>query len=81
MICCDTFLLCAKRFFFSSYFCVGGTCEKEGISFIGLRYNCFDEKVKTFRPDIASVQFEHFKRILSDQEAASLIKMKGQKNG
>lgn len=48
-------------------------CEERQIPFIGLRYGYLDERVKSFRSDIARVQFEHFKMILSDKEALNLI--------
>ncbi|MBS0623973.1 MAG: DUF2608 domain-containing protein [Verrucomicrobia bacterium] len=48
-------------------------CEESHIPFIGLRYGFLDEKVKAFRSDIARVQFENFKMILSDKEALNLI--------
>ena len=48
-------------------------CEGRSIPFIGLRYSYLDEKVKGFRADIAQVQFEQFKSILSDEEAKQLI--------
>ncbi len=48
-------------------------CEEQKIPFIGLRYSFLDEKVKSFRSDIARVQFENFKMILSDQEAKHLM--------
>lgn len=48
-------------------------CEERKIPFIGLRYGALDEKVKAFRSDVARVQFEHFKMILSDKEAQHLM--------
>lgn len=48
-------------------------CEERKIPFTGLRYGFLDDKVKAFRSDIARVQFENFKMILSDKEAKSLI--------
>lgn len=48
-------------------------CEEKQIPFVGLRYGYLDEKVKAFRSDVARIQFEQFKMILSDKEALNLI--------
>lgn len=48
-------------------------CKEKNIPFTGLRYGYLDENVKGFRSDIARVQFENFKVILSDKEAKQLI--------
>jgi hypothetical protein len=59
---------------------VSGSLEKEGVAFLGLRYNFSDERVKSFRKDIAEVQFAHstFTHILSDAEAEALLPSAGQ---
>ncbi len=43
--------------------------------FIGLRYGGADEKVKSFNPKIADLQWEHFQKILSDEQASHLLQM------
>lgn len=48
-------------------------CEKEKIAFLGLRYGYLDEKVKSFSPALADLQFEKFKALLSDQEAEKIL--------
>ncbi len=48
-------------------------CEERGIPFLGLRYGFLDAKVKAFRADIANMQFNYFKKILSDHEAKQLV--------
>lgn len=47
-----------------------------GISFVGIRYGAVDEKVKAFNPQIADLQMEHFRKILSDEEALHLLQIK-----
>ncbi len=49
--------------------------EPLGINFIGIRYGGADEKVKSFNPKIADLQWEHFHKILSDEQALHLLKM------
>lgn len=51
-------------------------CQRREIPFVGLRYGRLDTKVKSFRKDIADVQFRHFSHILSDMEAEKLIAQK-----
>lgn len=50
--------------------------EKLGIPFVGLRYSHGDKRVKSFREDVADVQFKHstFQHILSDEEATDFLK-------
>lgn len=48
-------------------------CLREEIGFYGLRYGKTDERVKNFNRDIADVQFKHFGKILSDDEAKELL--------
>lgn len=43
--------------------------EKRDIPFMGLRYSFLDDKVRTFRKEIADAQFAQFGRILSDSDA------------
>lgn len=47
-------------------------CEERGIPFTGLRYSFLDEKVKNFRKELADIQFQHFGKILSDEEAGKV---------
>lgn len=47
-------------------------CKERNIPFTGLRYGYLDEKVRLFSPEIAEVQLNHFGRILTDEEAASV---------
>jgi FMN phosphatase YigB (HAD superfamily) len=44
------------------------SCKERNVTFIGLRYGFLDEKVKSFQKDVADIQFQHFKQILSDEE-------------
>lgn len=44
------------------------------IPFIGIRYGGADEKVKTFDPKIADLQWEYFEKILTDEQAEKLLK-------
>lgn len=53
------------------------TMEDAGIPFIGLRYGYLDQKVRNFRKDIASVQFEAFQSIMSDIEAEKILNSMG----
>lgn len=53
------------------------TMEKENIPFVGLRYGYLDQKVKNFREDIANIQFESFKKILSDVDAERILISQG----
>ena len=46
----------------------------QDIPFVGLRYGYLDEKVKTFKPHIAEIQFAHFARLLSNEKAQELFK-------
>lgn len=52
---------------------VQAECERNGVSFVGLRYGFLDEKVKNFSPEIVEVQMKEFGKIMSDQEALLLI--------
>jgi hypothetical protein len=54
---------------------IAGTIEPLGIPFIGIRYAGADEKVRRFNPKIADVQLEHFRRILSDEQALHLMQL------
>lgn len=54
---------------------VEAVCHKHNIEFLGIRYGFLDEKVKNFREDLASIQFDFFGHILSDETAADLIKI------
>lgn len=56
----------------SSLLSVESYCEAEGIPFIGLRYGYMDEKVASLDPEVAEIQWSHFGKILSDEEAERL---------
>jgi hypothetical protein len=43
--------------------------EKLGIEFVGMRFSGADERVKSFDPMIADLQFSQLPRIVSDEEA------------
>ena len=45
------------------------------IDFVGIRYGGADEKVKSFNPKIAELQWEHFQKILSDEQALHLMQL------
>ncbi len=51
-------------------------CQKEGIEFLGLRYGYLDEKVASFRPELADLQWKHFTSIPSDEEFAKKLPVK-----
>ncbi len=53
---------------------VEGAMEKNKIEFVGLRYAYCDERVASFDPEIAKIQWERstFSHILSDRQAAEL---------
>lgn len=53
---------------------VSSMCEKLNIPFVGLRYNYLDDKVAYFQKDVAKVQFEHFSHLLSNEEAAEILR-------
>jgi len=50
--------------------------EEKGIDFIGLRYSYCDERINSFRKEIADIQWKHstFDRILSDEEAEEMLR-------
>ncbi|MFN4174781.1 MAG: DUF2608 domain-containing protein [Parachlamydiaceae bacterium] len=48
-------------------------CENRHIPFIGLRYSRTDHQVKNFSRPLADIQFKHFGRLMSDQEAEALL--------
>lgn len=52
--------------------------EPLGIEVIGIRYGAADEKVKAFNPKIADFQWEHFQKILSDEQALHLLQLANQ---
>lgn len=49
--------------------------EEKGIRFTGLRYSYSDNRVSSYRSDIANIQWNHssFNHILSDEEAEKLL--------
>lgn len=49
--------------------------EQLEIDFVGLRYGGADEKVKSYNPKIAELQWEHFQKILSDEQALLLMQL------
>jgi FMN phosphatase YigB (HAD superfamily) len=49
--------------------------EQLEMDFIGIRYGGADEKVKSFNPKIAELQWEHFQKILSDEQALHLMQL------
>lgn len=51
-------------------------CNKCQIPFIGLRYGYLDEKVKSFKNDLADLQLKHFGYIISDDEAEKMLSEK-----
>lgn len=51
-------------------------CKKRKVSFTGLRYAFLDHKVKNMRKDLVQVQWEHFGKLISDQEAEKEIARK-----
>ncbi len=57
---------------------ISKTIEPLGINFIGIRYGGADERVKSFNPKIAELQWEHFHKILSDEQALHLLKLGNQ---
>lgn len=48
-------------------------CMKEHIPFTGLRYAYLDERVAKFNSELADIQWRHFGRILSDEDAKKLL--------
>lgn len=48
-------------------------CDLFQIPFLGLRYGFLDEKVARFSSDIAAIQWEHFGKILTDDQAETLL--------
>lgn len=49
------------------------TCIQKNVPFIGLRYGFLDEKVKSFKAELADIQFKQFGNILSNDEALNLL--------
>lgn len=49
------------------------TCFEMGVSFIGLRYGFTDEKVRNLSDKVATVQFEHFGKLMTDEEAEAQV--------
>jgi hypothetical protein len=49
--------------------------EPLGVDFIGIRYGGADERVNSFNPLIADLQWEHFHNILSDEQALHLLEL------
>ncbi len=52
-------------------------CEALGIPFIGLRYGYLDEKVRSFKPEVAEIQWAEFGRLLSNGEAEAILREAG----
>ncbi len=51
---------------------VGQLVENLGIAYVGIRFSCTDERVASFCPDVAKIQFEQLPKIISDEEALIL---------
>ncbi len=49
------------------------TMEEMGIEFVGIRFSRADERVRSFNPTIAEVQYCLLPRIVSDEEAEELL--------
>lgn len=49
------------------------TCKEIKVPFVGLRYGYLDEKVQSFRKDVADTQFNNLRKLLTDQEAEKMI--------
>jgi hypothetical protein len=47
--------------------------ENLGIEFVGIRFSGADERVRSFNPEVADLQFSHLPKIVSDEEAKSLL--------
>lgn len=54
---------------------IASAVELLGIDYVGIRYGKTDERVKSFNPKIATVQLEHFHKILSDEQALHLLNL------
>lgn len=54
---------------------VAHSLEKLNIPFIGIRYGKADERVKSFDPKLADLQWELMHKILSDEEAQHLMEL------
>lgn len=54
---------------------IANALKQLDIDFIGVRYGAADEKVKAFNPKIADMQWEHFQKILSDEQALHLLEL------
>ncbi|MBS0605378.1 MAG: DUF2608 domain-containing protein [Verrucomicrobia bacterium] len=50
--------------------------ESFHIPFVGIRYGGADEKVKSFDPKIADMQWEYFEKILTDEQAQQLLQLR-----
>lgn len=53
---------------------VENALNQMGIECIAIRFGGADERVKSFNPSIADIQWNHLPRIISDQEASELQK-------
>lgn len=47
--------------------------QKLNIDYVGIRYSGADERVKSFDPKIADIQWQHLPTLLSDEEALKLL--------
>lgn len=54
---------------------VGQLVEDLGIDYIGIRFSRADERVQSFCPEIAKIQFDHLPQIISDDEAMQILKL------
>lgn len=49
---------------------IGLLAEQLGIEYVGVRFSGADERVRTYDPEIARIQYEHLPYLISDEEAA-----------
>lgn len=71
--------ICPKRIIFiddklSHVRDVGVLVEDLGIDYVGMRFSGSDERVISFCPKIAKIQFDHLPKIISDDEAILILK-------
>lgn len=49
---------------------IGLLADQLGIEYVGVRYSGADQRVNSYNPEIARIQYEHLPLLLSDEEAA-----------
>ena len=52
---------------------VGQFIESLGIDYVGIRFSGADERVKSFNPQIALIQYDHLPELISDEAAALIL--------